>query len=203
MARYIGPKTRLSRKYNEDLGLKTNSLKTLRRITLPPGQHGAKNRRKISQYGLQLREKQKLKILYGILEKQLVRAYQAATQAEMATGTAMLIALEMRLDNVVYRLGWARTRAAARQLVNHGHFLINAKKNNIPSYQTKVGDVISIKPKSAHLPVIADLLKDNSATTVPTWLQVKGAGAKVLSFPQRQQIQEKIDDQLIVEFYSR
>lgn len=202
MARYIGPKTRLSRKFNEDLGLKTNSLKTLRRIALPPGQHGGKGRRKLSQYALQLREKQKLKIIYGILEKQLVRAYKVASESEMATGTAMLISLEMRFDNVVYRLGWAKTRAAARQLVNHGHFLVNAKKQDIPSYQVKVGDVISIRPKSTKINMIADLLKEPSSD-IPTWLEVKGAGAKVITFPERSQIQEKIDDQLIVEFYSR
>ncbi|MCL2110534.1 30S ribosomal protein S4 [Microgenomates group bacterium] len=202
MARYTGPKTRLSRRFGEDLGLKTNSLKTLRRIAQPAGQHGAKRRGKLSQYGLQLREKQKLKAIYGILEKPLVKIYKIADALPMATGAAMLSMLERRLDNVVYRLGWATTRATARQLVNHNHFLVNNKTMNIPSYQVKTGDVITIRPKSAKINLIADLLKDNKAA-VPAWLEAKGAAAKVVTFPDRAQIGEKIDEQLIVEFYSR
>lgn len=202
MARYTGPKTRLSRRFNEDLGLKTNSLKTLRRLNVAPGQHGLKNRRKSSQYGIQLKEKQKLKAIYGILEKQLVRIYKEASLSELTTGDAMLSMLEMRLDNVIYRLGWARTRATARQLVNHGHFLVNGKKANIPSYRVKVGDVITLRPKSAKVSLITDLTKE-PATPAPAWLEVKAAAAKVAKLPQRDDIQEKIDDQLIVEFYSR
>jgi small subunit ribosomal protein S4 len=202
MARYTGPKTRLSRRFGEDLGLKTNSLKTLRRISQPAGQHGAKRKGKLSQYGLQLKEKQKLKAIYGILEKPLVKIYQIADGMPMATGSAMLSMLERRLDNVIYRLGWAKTRATARQLVNHGHFLVNGKKMNIPSYQVKTGDIVIVRPKSAKVSIITDLIKDNKAE-VPTWLEVKGGSAKVITFPDRAQVGEKIDEQLIVEFYSR
>lgn len=140
MARHIGPKQKLQRQIGEDLGLKTNALKTARRLATRPGQHGAKGRRKLSNYGVQLKEKQKLKYIYGILEKQLRATYEEASKNPAATGTAMLSFLERRLDNVVYRLGFAPTRAAARQLVNHDHFTVNGKKMNIPSYRVKVGD---------------------------------------------------------------
>lgn len=202
MARYTGPKTRLSRKFHEDLGLKTNAAKTMRRLASKPGVHGAKMHRKPSQYGIQLREKQKIKAIYGLTEKQLLKVYKKAAEGKLATGDMMLIALESRLDNVVYRLGWAKTRAAARQLVNHGHFLVNASRQNVPSYQVKVGDVISVRPKSTRVTVLSDLVKEPAAVP-PVWLTVKGAGAKVKSLPERDQIAEKIEEQLVVEFYSR
>jgi len=202
MARYIGPKTRLSRRFNEDLGLKTNSLKTLRRLNVAPGQHGLKGHRKPSQYAIQLKEKQKLKALYGILEKQLLRLYKEASVSEMATGAQMLTFLEMRLDNVIYRLGWAKTRATARQLVNHGHFLLNGKKATIPSLRVKVGDVITVKGQSGKVAILAELIKE-PAVAAPEWLEVKGGAAKVAKLPEREQIKEKIEEQLIVEFYSR
>ena len=202
MARYTGPKTRLSRRFNEDLNLKTNSLKTLRRLNVAPGQHGLKNRRKPSQYSIQLREKQKLKALYGILEKQLLRLYKEASVSEVATGAQMLTFLEMRLDNVIYRLGWTKTRATARQLVNHGHFVVNGKKATIPSMRVKVGDVIMVKSRNSKVAILDELIKE-PAVAAPEWLEVKGGAAKVAKFPERSQINEKIDEQLIVEFYSR
>lgn len=201
MARYIGPKQRLQRQIGEDLGLKTNALKTARRLANRPGQHGAKGRRKLSNYGVQLKEKQKLKYIYGIMEKQLRATYEEASKNPAATGTAMLSFLERRMDNVVYRLGWVPTRAAARQLVNHSHFLINGKKMNIPSYRVKVGDVLTMKPKTAKVPVVAAAMKEETA--VPVWLEVKNAAAKVSKLPDRVDITEKIDEQLIVEYYNR
>ena len=201
MARYIGPKQRLQRQIGEDLGLKTNALKTARRLANRPGQHGAKGRRKLSNFGIQLKEKQKLKYIYGVLEKQLRATYEEASKNPAATGTAMLSFLERRMDNVVYRLGWAPTRAAARQLVNHSHFTINGKKMNIPSYQVKVGDVITMKAKTAKVPVVAASMKAEAA--VPAWLEAKNGAAKVAKLPDRADITEKIDEQLIVEYYNR
>ncbi len=201
MARYIGPKQRLQRQIGEDLGLKTNALKTARRLAIKPGQHGAKNRRKLSNYGVQLKEKQKLKYIYGVLEKQLRATYEKASKNPAATGTAMLSFLERRLDNVVYRLGWAPTRAAARQLVNHNHFVVNGKKMNIPSYQVKVGDVITMKAKTAKVPIVAEAMKQE--VVLPAWLEAKNGAAHVSKLPVRDDITEKIDEQLIVEYYNR
>lgn len=201
MARYIGPKQRLQRQIGEDLGLKTNALKTARRLASRPGQHGAKGRRKISNYGEQLKEKQKLKYIYGILEKQLRAIYVKASKNPAATGTAMLSFLERRIDNVVYRLGWAPTRAAARQLVNHDHFTVNGKKMNIPSYQLKVGDILAMKNKTAKIPVVAEAIKQE--VRLPAWLEAKNGVAHVSKLPVREDITEKVEEQLIVEYYNR
>ncbi len=201
MARYIGPKQRLQRQIGEDLGLKTNALKTARRLANRPGQHGAKGRRKLSNYGIQLKEKQKLKYIYGVLEKQLRAVYEKASKNPAATGSAMLSFLERRLDNVVYRLGWAPTRAAARQLVNHSHFTINGKKMNIPSYQVKVGDVLAMKAKTAKIPAVAEAMKQEA--NLPAWLESKAGAAHVTKLPVREDITEKIEEQLIVEYYNR
>jgi small subunit ribosomal protein S4 len=201
MARYSGPKNKMQRRIGEDLGLKTNALKTARRIKIRPGQHGAKSRRKLSDYGVQLQEKQKVKYIYGILEKQLHRLYKEASKNPTATGSALLSLLERRLDNTIYRLGWAPTRAAARQLVAHNHVMVNDKKMNIPSYQVKVSDVISLKTKSAKIPAIADAMKREIAT--PEWLEVKGTVGKVVQLPRRDDVTENIEEQLIVEYYSR
>jgi small subunit ribosomal protein S4 len=201
MARYIGPKQRLQRQIGEDLGLKTNALKTARRLATRPGQHGAKGRRKVSNYGIQLKEKQKLKYIYGVLEKQLRATYEEASKNPAATGTAMLSFLERRLDNVVYRLGWAPTRAAARQLVNHNHFQVNAKKMNIPSYQVRVGDILTMKAKTAKVPVVVAAMKEDR--TVPAWLEAKSGVATIAKLPVREDITEKVEEQLIVEYYNR
>jgi small subunit ribosomal protein S4 len=201
MARHSGPKNKLARRIGEDLGLKTNALKVARRINILPGQHGAKGRRKISNYGLQLREKQKVKYIYGIMEKQLRKQYAAASKNPTATGAALLSLLERRLDNTVYRLGWAPTRASARQLVSHNKVVVNNKKMDVPSYQVKVGDVISLKPKGANIPAVADLLKET--LTPPQWLKVKSTVGSVAALPKRDDVTESIDEQLIVEYYSR
>lgn len=202
MSRYTGPKTKLSRKFGEDLSLKTNASKTARRLAQAPGQHGAKMRRKLSQYGMQLKEKQKVKALYGVSEKSMERLYQEASSKQTNTGMTLLSYLERRLDNVIYRAGLAPTRPAARQLVNHAHFLVNGKRMDIPSYRVQVGDVISPKPSSAKHKVLAQAIKDND-TTPPEWLKIKAGIVNVAKLPLREDTRESIEEQLIVEFYSR
>jgi small subunit ribosomal protein S4 len=201
MARYSGPKHRLQRRIGEDLNLKTNSLKVAKRLLVRPGQHGAKGRRRVSNYGEQLKEKQKVKYLYGVLEKKLQAYYKEASKNPVATGTALLSFLERRLDNIVYRLGMAPTRAAARQIVAHGHVQVNNKKVNVPSYRVKVKDVIALDSTASKIPVVADLLKEEGGNLV--WLERKGAIGKVTKLPEREDTVEKIDEQLIVEYYSR
>lgn len=201
MARYTGPKNKLQRKIGEDLGLKTNSIKVSRRLTIRPGQHGAKGRRKVSDFGVQLREKQKVKFIYGILEKQLRKLYLEASKNPTATGAALLSLLERRLDNVVYRAGFAPTRAAARQMVSHNHVQVNGKKMNVASYQVKVDDVITLKDKAVKIPAVAELLKDGATST--EWLETKSAVAKVSRLPERKDVKEAVEEQLIVEYYSR
>lgn len=201
MSRYTGPKNKLARKIGEDLGLKSNALKVARRLTLRPGQHGAKGRRKVSDYGVQLKEKQKMKYLYGITEKQLRRLYTEAANSTFATGEQLLSFLERRLDNVIFRLGWAPTRAAARQLVSHGHVAINTSKMTIPSYRVSVEDVITFTNKGMQIPAVTVQIKEE--TTAPIWLKKKQAVAKVDRLPERSDIQETVIEQLVVEFYTR
>ncbi len=201
MSRYIGPRNKRSRAIGQDLGLKTNSVKVARRLTIGPGQHGAKQRRKTSDYGIQLKEKQKLKFIYGITERQLHKNYEAATRSDASTGEELLSILERRLDNVVYRLGWAPTRASARQLVAHRHVQVNAKKMSIPSYECKVDDVITITKKGLGIPQIEVMVKEEIAQ--PAWLQKKGTVGKLARFPERIDIAEAIEEQLVVEYYSR
>jgi small subunit ribosomal protein S4 len=202
MARYTGPKNKLARKVGEDLGLKSNALKVAKRLSIRPGQHGAKGRRKLSSFGLQLQEKQKMKFIYGIIEKQLRGLYDLASKNPTSTGSALLGLLERRLDNVVYRLGLAPTRAAARQLVNHGNVLVNGKEVSIPSYRVSVDEVVVLKPKAAKIPYIEPLVKEVSSG-VPAWLERKGPAGTIKRLPERQDIGETIDEQLVVEYYSR
>lgn len=202
MARQIGPKQRLQRQIGEDLGLKTNALKVARRLAVRPGQHGVKGHRgKVSNYGIQLKEKQKLKYIYGVMEKQLRATYNEASNNPAATGSAMLSFLERRLDNVVYRAGIAPTRASARQLVNHNHFTVNGKKMNIPSYRVRVGDVINMKGKTSNIPQVKESIEEERV--VPAWLELKNSQLTVVKLPVRDDIAEKIEEQLIVEFYNR
>ena len=174
MARYTGPKQRLQRQIGEDLGLKTNALRTAKRINVRPGQHGLKRRRRLSDYGIQLKEKQKLKFIYGILEKQLKKLHSKAGNSKLGTGPALLIFLERRLDNVIYRLGWAPTRAAARQLVAHNQVQINGKKMNIPSYLVEINDLVTLKKKATNIPAIAEVM-NNEGYTPPAWLEPAGS----------------------------
>lgn len=201
MARYTGPKNKLARKFGEDLGLKTNALKLAKRLNILPGQHGRKGRKKVSEYGKQLSEKQKVKMMYGLMEKQFHKIYEVATKTPSATGFALLRLLERRLDNVVYRLGFAPTRPAARQLVSHGNVTVNGKKVTIPSYRLQLNDIVALSEKATKIPVVADLLKEK--TNVPQWLEKKSAVGKVVRYPERDEIDAGVNEQLIVEFYSR
>lgn len=202
MARNIGPKNRLARKTGFDLGLKTNSLKVARRLNIPPGMHGRKGKKKVSNYGEQLAEKQKVKFLYGVLEKQMRKLYDKATKTPASTGKVLLSLLERRLDNVVFRLGLAPTRAAARQMVVHGNVRVNNEKLNIPSYCVQLSDVVTLTDTGMKIPAVAELLKDKNKA-VPAWLERQHAAGKVARLPERDEIDAGINEQLIVEFYSR
>lgn len=202
MARHIGPKIKPSRRFGE--ALTTKAEKHLAKRPYRAGQHG-QNPQRVSEFGMQLREKQKAKAIYGIMEKQFRRYYVAASKKVGVTGLVLLQLLETRLDNVVFRLGFGITRAQARQLVNHGFFDVNGKKVDIPSYATKPGDVIKVrdsKKKSAYLTNLAPTLAKHSA---PEWMQLeaKDMTGKVLSVPSADQLDMKINTQLIVEHYSR
>lgn len=206
MSRYTGPKNKKARQEGTDLGLKTTGSNAyaslLRRIKIKPGMHGQRMRRKTSDFGRQLREKQKVKYLYGILEKQFHLYYQKASKVQGVTGELLLQQLEQRLDNVVYRMNIVPTRASARQMVRHGHILVNEKTVTIPSYKVLVGDVVRLRTKSVAIPHIKQTLENATAQT-PGWLQVKGTAGKVMRLPVRDDIQEDVQEQLIVEFYSR
>jgi small subunit ribosomal protein S4 len=204
MARYTGPKNRLQRAVGTDIGLKTNSIKLERRLQVLPGQHGPKGRRrKPSEYNIQLKEKQKVRWTYGILEKQFRSYYEKASKDPKATGVKLLQLLEQRLDNVIFRLGFAPTRSAARQYVSHGHVIVNGKKLDIPSYNVRIGDVITLKPKIAETPVVKTMVETTKKTDIPQWLEKKATVGTVNREPQREEIDSGIVEQLIVEYYSR
>ncbi|MFZ5932958.1 MAG: 30S ribosomal protein S4 [Patescibacteria group bacterium] len=199
MARYTGPKDRLSRREGFDLygaGAK------LTRLAVPPGIHGPKGVRMSSQYGRQLREKQKVKRLYGVLEKQFRRYVDEALKTKGNTAEALLTLLERRLDNVVYRLGFAMSRPQARQLVSHRHVLVNGKRVNIPSYQVKEGETIALSPKALTIPAVKKVLAEKDKN-IPAWLKRKAAVGMVSLKPKSEDIPEPISVQDIVEFYSR
>lgn len=204
--RYTGPKNKLARREGLDLGLKTPGSNAhaslLRRINILPGAHSQKRRKKPSEYGLQLREKQKVRSIYGLGERQFKRYFVAALAKKGKTGEAFLQTLESRLDNVLYRLAITPTRASARQLVGHGHVLVNNKKVNIPSYLLKKDDVIVLVDKGMKIPAIAKLLEEKNPH-LPIWLERKGPVGKVVKIPERKEIEGEIDEQLIVEYYSR
>ena len=201
MARYTGPKTKIARKFGEPI---FGPDKVLSKKNFPPGQHGANKRRKTSEYGVQLREKQKAKYTYGVLERQFHNLFDKASRAKGITGEILLQLLESRLDNVVYRLGIARTRAAARQIVLHRHITVNGQVVNIPSYQVKPGDVVGVREKAKSLEVIADSLAGFNHSKYPwiEWDEAAKAG-KFLHVPAREDIPETIKEQLIVELYSK
>lgn len=208
MARYTGPVCRLCRREGAKLFLKGDKCTTdkcpLSRRASAPGQHGAANARKrVKEYGLQLREKQKTKRYYGILEKQFKNYFVKADKKEGQTGENLLAMIERRLDNVVYRAGMANSRAEARQFVLHGHFNVNGKKVNIPSYLVKAGDVISVKEKSLESEKIKMLVETISDRSVPAWLDVKDGAATVVALPKRSDVDFPIEEHLIVELYSK
>jgi len=201
MARYTGPRTKVSRRARQLLD--EDKAKYFDRRPYPPGDHG-RGRIRESQYLVQLREKQKLRHIYGVLEKQFRRYYKEANRQSGITGTSLLQILESRLDNVVYRAGFARTRPQARQLVNHGHFRVNDKKVDIPSYQVRVGDVVSIKERSKDAFAVQQAI-DTIDRSAPEWLDVdvEERKATVTVVPSREQIDTEIKEQLIVELYSK
>lgn len=201
MARYTGPKSKLARKfgapiYGED--------KVLARKNFPPGQHGNSRRRKTSEYGNQLKEKQKTKYTYGVLERQFRNLFEKAARTKGITGEVLLQLLESRLDNIAYRLGMAPTRPAARQLVLHKHVTVNGQVVNIPSYRVKPGDVVCIREKDKSLEVVAESLNGFNHAKYP-WLEWDATimGGKYLHLPAREDIPEEIQEQLIVELYSK
>ena len=199
MSRYTGPQWKISRR----LGFSTlENGKELNRRPYAPGQHGQK-RKKLTEYGLQLAEKQKVRHMYGVNEKQFHNTFKQAGKMEGIHGYNFFCLLERRLDNVVYRLGFAPTRRAARQLVNHGHFLVNGVKTDIPSYTVKVGDVISVKERSRSLEVIKNALA--SQTHVPGFVEVDAdkMEGKLLRLPERSELNQEINESLIVEYYNR
>ena len=201
MARYIGPKTRISRRFGEAI---FGPDKVLSKRTNPPGQHGVNRRKKSSEYGVQLNEKQKAKYTYGVLERQFRNLFDKAARAKGITGEILLQLLECRLDNIVYRLGIAPTRSAARQLVSHKHIVVDGQVVNIPSYSVKPGQVIGVREKSKSLEVItASLLGTNHSRY--SWLEWDGAtlSGKFLQRPERAEIPENIKEQFIVELYSK
>ena len=200
MARYTGPAYKKSRR----LSFSTlENGKELAKRPYAPGQHGQDRRKKLSEYGIQMQEKQKVRILYGLNEKQFRKTFERASKMKGIAGENLLVLLESRLDNMVYRLGMARTRRSARQIVNHGHILVNGKKVDIPSYTTKVGDVISVKENSMNHPAIIDSLEQNR--TVPAFLEMdkKNLTGKYLRTPERSELNPEVNEQLIVEFYNR
>jgi small subunit ribosomal protein S4 len=201
MARYTGPQVKLSRR--EGVALTDKCQKYLDRRPYPPGEHG-RGRIRQSEYLLQLREKQKTRRFYGVLEKQFRRYYEEAARRPGITGELILQMLEQRLDNVVWRAGFAATRPQARQLVNHGHFRVNGKKVDIPSYQVRPGDVITVKDRSRDLIVIQHSV-DTQDRVMPDWLTVNADARQitVIDRPRRDQIDTDINEQLIVELYSK
>ena len=199
MARYRGPKQKIARRFKEPI---FGPSKALERKPHPPGQHGRGRRQKESEYAIQLKEKQKAKYTYGLLERQFRKLFDKAARKKGITGENLLKFLEARLDNTVYRLGFSVTRRQARQLVNHGHVMVNDHVVNIPSAQICSGDIISIRPRSRHLFVIQDAIK-RTRRSAP-WLEVdrQKLQGKFLDYPNREDIPENIRKQLIVELYS-
>jgi small subunit ribosomal protein S4 len=202
MARYTGPTTRVSRRFGTYV---LGSAKILERRNFPPGQHGPKSRRKMSEYALGLSEKQKLRFIYGLLERQFRRVFAIAKRERGVTGERFLQLLETRLDSVVYLLGFAKSRAQARQLVNHGHVRVNAHKVDIPSCNVVAGDTIEIKANNNSRQIATRALEENRARVVPGWLtrNDEALSAVVNRLPTRDEMDPSINEQLIVEFYSR
>lgn len=209
MARYLGPVCRLCRREGEKLFLKGEKCYTekcpFERRGYPPGQHGQGRRQRPTEYGIHLREKQKLRRIYGVLERQFERYYREAARRKGVTGENLLILLESRLDNIVYRLGFAPSRAAARQLVMHGHFTVNGRKVDIPSAQVRPGDVIEVREKSRQIPMIKESVEAATSRGLPAWLELDAEAMRgtVKSLPTRDQIDVQVQEHLIVEHYSR
>lgn len=207
MARHIDAKCRLCRREETKLFLKDGrcfspKCPIEKKGAVPPGQHGQRRGRRLSDYGQRLREKQKTKRLYGVLERQFRRYFKKAKKARGATGEVLLQLLESRLDNVVYRLGLVSSRSVARQLVRHGHILVDSKKVNIPSYQVKPGQMVNLTTKGLKTELVKKSLVDKK-TEIPKWLRKKATVGQMVRLPEREELGANISEQLIVEYYSR
>jgi small subunit ribosomal protein S4 len=205
--RYTGPKNRISRRENTDLGLKTEGSKShaslLKKINILPGQHGMKRRRKMSERGRQLREKQKLRYMFVLSEKQMKNYFKKAIRSTENTANVMTQLIEQRLDNVIYRLGLVATRNAARQLVSHKHIQVNGKIINIPSYQVRKGDVIQFaREKTKEIPSVESALKLKD-TQVPQWLQKQNLVGQIVEEPSSEELEKLINMRLVIEYYSK
>lgn len=202
MARYIGPTTRISRRFNQPI---FGATKAYEKRQYPPGQHGPKLRRKLSEYAVGLNEKQKLRYTYGLLERQFRRLFEMAKRERGVTGERFLQLLETRLDSVVYLLGFAKSRAAARQIVNHGHVRVNGHKVDIASYSVQAGDEVEIKNTPTSRQIATRNLEENRGRNVPGWLSLNAEQFKgvINRLPNRDEMEPAINEQLIVEFYSR
>lgn len=200
MARYRGPKQKIARRFKEPI---FGPSKALERKPYPPGQHGRSRRRRESEYAVQLKEKQKAKYTYGLLERQFKNLFDKASRKQGVTGEKLLVFLESRLDNTVFRMGFARTRRQARQFVSHRHIMVNDEIVDIPSYELAPDDIVSVKPSSQDLEVIQSNVEHQQRTF--SWLEVdrKEMKGKFIDYPNREEIPENIDEQLIVELYSK
>ncbi|WP_022836601.1 30S ribosomal protein S4 [Salisaeta longa] len=200
MARYRGPKQKVARRFKEPI---FGPSKALERKPYPPGQHGRNRRRRESEYAVQLKEKQKAKYTYGLLERQFKNLFDKATRKQGVTGENLLRFLEARLDNVVFRLGIARTRRQARQFVTHGHIMVNGEPVNIPSYELQADDIVAVRPKSRQLEVIKDNIERQRRNYAWMEMDRNEMKGRFIALPEREEIPENIDEQLIVELYSK
>ena len=200
MARYTGPKHKLARREGVNVLDKTSNTLS-RRLNIPPGQHARIRKRMLSEYGEQLREKQKAKVAYGLLEKQFKNLFRNVEAKKAETGELLIAHLETRLDNLVYRLGFARSRAGARQLVSHGHIMVNDKRVNIPSYQVKVDDIITPDSKSLNNPTVLQAIEERKEFL--PFIKREGASGKLLRMPKKDDLEVPFNTQLIIEYYSR
>ena len=209
MARYVGPVCRLCRREGMKLFLKGERCYgekcAIERRNVPPGEHGKGRKAKLLGYGLQLREKQKVKRMYGVLERQFRRYFEAADRKKGVTGETLLQLLEQRLDNVVYRLGFATSRPQARQLVRHGHFTVNGKRADIPSYSVRAGDLVAVRSGSIKNPAIVYAMEEVKGRGIPEWLELDAEKltGRLAAVPTREQINLPMQEQLIVELYSK
>lgn len=195
MARYTGATKKIMKRFN--------LLPEVQVVESRRGRGSDQRQKRKTEYGIRLEEKQKLRFIYGVQEKQFRRYFEQAQKTAENTGNVLLISLEARLDNVIYRLGLAPNRASARQLVNHGHVLVNGKKIDIPSYQVQVDDQITLKEKAQNLPHVVQSIEQNKAEHLPSWLKREGTVGKVVSLPSDDELRQDIDVQLIIEYYSR
>jgi len=209
MARYVGPACRLCRREGMKLFLKGERCYgekcAIERRNVPPGQHGKGRRARMAGYGLQLREKQRVKRMYGVLESQFRRYFKQADRKKGVTGETLLQLLEKRLDNVVYRLGFATSRPQARQLVRHGHFTVNGRRADIPSYSVRAGDKVAVRKNSVKNPAIIYAMEEVKGRGIPEWLQLdpENLAGRLTSIPTRDQLNLPVQEQLIVELYSK